>query len=243
MRDWVCANCGERSQGETEPVQCPACNRPMTVLTAIATPEDATQAKVTLPGTLSDGTFRAGPAQLPGDLPVPSIQIDERPTRTCAKCGSVMTMFLCEHVFINGLIPSGKRMHFRCTACGKEIKLRSWGRLCLISLACPLSFFMMFVAFFMMLSDPGRAFSSFADIAVLCFMLALSVYPLALFSEIMTRLRYNRLGGGLARSLGDFSMGARRRRYGKRCLAIFPGAMARRQPDGVPLGSVCQGSR
>jgi hypothetical protein len=210
MNDWVCSNCGKRAHGGNEPMQCFACNLPMTAVTAIATPADAAQAKIPVPAAASDGAFVKGlpPAPLPADTSVPNIQIDEQPTRRCAKCGSVMTMVLCEHVFINGLIASGKRMHFRCTACGKEIKLRSWGRLCLIALVCPFCFFMMFLAFYSMLSDPERAFSSFLSIVVLCFMLVLSVYPLALLSEIITRLRYKRLGGGLARSLGDFSASA-----------------------------------
>src|SRR4051794_12031608 len=52
--------------------------------------------------------------------------------RRCAKCGSLMYMYLCEEMYINGAIPSGKRLHFRCVRCRKEIKIRSPWRRCLL---------------------------------------------------------------------------------------------------------------
>ena len=101
--------------------------------------------------------------------------------RKCAKCGSIMAMFLCENMFISGLIPSGKRMYFRCEACGKEIKIRSLWRLCLVFFGC-LMFCLMFWALY-----------PFENWWLLVFVGLLGLYPLILLGEFLIRMRYPRM--------------------------------------------------
>ncbi len=115
------------------------------------------------------------PDELASEIP-----IGGRPLRRCAKCGATMAMHLCENMYLNGVIPSGKRMHFRCGMCGKQIKIRSLWRLCLIFLGCPI-FVLMFWALY-----------PFKEIYYLIFVLLLAMYPLALLSEFFTRIRYPR---------------------------------------------------
>jgi hypothetical protein len=105
------------------------------------------------------------------------------PFRTCAKCSSVMALFREENVYLNGLIPTGTRYYFRCTQCGKEIKVRSLWRNLLALPGCFL--FAIFLAVF--LSSGGWAVGAFAAI--------LALYPLMLGLEIATRIRYPSVAG------------------------------------------------
>jgi hypothetical protein len=59
MLDFLCSTCGKRSQAD-EPIVCPDCNRAMTAVAAIATPEDAGQAKITQPTVAGSGAFSEG---------------------------------------------------------------------------------------------------------------------------------------------------------------------------------------
>jgi hypothetical protein len=103
----------------------------------------------------------------------------EPPFRRCAKCGSLMGVVRVDHMFINGVIPSGRRLYFRCVCCGKAIKLRSLWRNLLVGLAgC-----FLFGAFIKVLSvAPAWAVGIIAAV--------LAVFPLMLLSEIVTRARY-----------------------------------------------------
>jgi hypothetical protein len=100
------------------------------------------------------------------------------PFRQCAKCGSAMTLYLVENMFINGLIPSGKRFYFQCGSCGKQIKLRSLWRNLLAIPGC--FFFVMLLALFV--SSPNWWVGIFTA--------ALALYPLTLLFEIVRRIRY-----------------------------------------------------
>lgn len=198
MQDWVCFHCGKRVLGQAEPAACPVCYGPMIAESAIARPEDAVQVRIDLGDLPNERAISAGPPPfpLPSDFTSKSISIEDQPTRYCAKCGSLMTMFLCENAYIYGTIPAGKRMHYRCTACEKEIKLRSLGRIFLISLVCP--FFTLFAWIWL----------RYGGLGPLLFALVQSVAPIVLVMELVTRFRYARAGGGLARSLGNFTINA-----------------------------------
>ena len=102
----------------------------------------------------------------------------EGPFRRCAKCGSVMPLVQIQRMFINGLIPSGKRFYFQCGNCGHRLKLRSLWRNMLGLVGC--LFFAIF--FILFLSDPGWMLGIFA--------LILGMYPLMLLMEIVRRVRY-----------------------------------------------------
>jgi hypothetical protein len=101
-----------------------------------------------------------------------------RPLRKCAKCGSIMPLIRIERVFINGLIPSGKRFYFQCANCGKEIKVRSVWRLMLTLPGCFLSALFFLIWF----HEP--------NIWIFLFALLLGIYPLVLVFEVLTRIRY-----------------------------------------------------
>lgn len=100
------------------------------------------------------------------------------PFRKCAKCGSGMTLYLVENMFINGLIPSGKRFYFQCVGCGKQLKLRSLWRNLLAIPGC--FFFAMLVALFF--------YSPVWWLGIIVAVLAF--YPLMLVLEIVRRIRY-----------------------------------------------------
>jgi hypothetical protein len=89
-------------------------------------------------------------------------------------------MALCriENMYLNGVIPSGKRLYFRCPSCGKEIKVRSLWRNLLALPGC-LLFAIMFTLFLFI-----REWGPGVLAAILAF------FPLVLLSEIWTRINY-----------------------------------------------------
>ena len=196
MHDWICTTCGQRLRSDGDAAICPGCNRPMTEAAAIATPHDAAAARMETPESPGLAAFSEGPPPvlMPLDRQTPSIQLSDQPTRRCPKCGSLMSMYHCEQIYHLLHVPEGKKMYYRCAVCRKEIMLRSAGRILLIALACP--FFFLF--FWLWLKYGGWG--------PLIFVVPLAIYPILLVSELVTRLRYARAGGGLARSLGRFTM-------------------------------------
>jgi hypothetical protein len=100
------------------------------------------------------------------------------PFRKCAKCGSVMALSRVEKMFLNGLIPSGKSLYFRCQNCGKVIKVRSLWRNLLALPGCFL--FPIFCAVFA--SSPNWLLGLLAA--------CLGFYPFMLLREIVVRTRY-----------------------------------------------------
>ena len=98
--------------------------------------------------------------------------------RTCAKCGSVMVLYLVENMFLHYVIPTGKRFYFRCGNCGKEIKVRSLWRNLLAIPGCLM--FPAFCAYFVY--EPRWTVGIVTAI--------FGVYPVLLLLEIITRIRY-----------------------------------------------------
>jgi hypothetical protein len=94
-----------------------------------------------------------------------------------------MTLVRIENMFLNGLIPSGKRLYFQCVRCGKEIKVRSLWRNLLALPGCLI--FVIVVSFF--------PFSF--DWRVGLFVALLAYFPLVLLFEIITRIRYPSVSG------------------------------------------------
>jgi hypothetical protein len=103
----------------------------------------------------------------------------EPPFRRCAKCGSLMGLVRVDHLFINGIFPSGQRQYFRCVGCGKVIMLRSLWRNLLVCLAGCFLFGTFFKVLFV---APGWAVGIISAV--------LAVLPLMLLWEVVTRARY-----------------------------------------------------
>jgi type II secretory pathway pseudopilin PulG len=88
MLEFTCPTCGKRVQGDDafagKSVLCPVCNATINIpqpaaasaspATAIATPEHASQAKVTPHAPPSDGSFREGEPPLPPPETLPSLR-------------------------------------------------------------------------------------------------------------------------------------------------------------------------
>src|SRR5689334_15150065 len=88
MLEFICSNCGKRVQAADsfagKHVLCPVCNVAMTAplsaqagnspASAIATPDHAAQAKIALPSSSSDGSFREGEPPPPSADALPSVR-------------------------------------------------------------------------------------------------------------------------------------------------------------------------
>jgi hypothetical protein len=89
-----------------------------------------------------------------------------------------MSLGLVENMTLNSLIPSGKRLYFHCSRCGKVIKVRSLWRNLLAIPGCFL--FLILVVLF--------RYSPSWPVGIVAAILA--IYPLTLVFEIATRVRY-----------------------------------------------------
>lgn len=92
---WRCPTCGVINSAHF----CAYCNQ-------LATNKSSSDACATIPEENQAGDLRV-------------------PPRRCAKCGSVMVCNRIESCYVNGVIPWGKAIHFRCCNCEHEIDLQS----------------------------------------------------------------------------------------------------------------------
>jgi hypothetical protein len=110
--------------------------------------------------------------------PLASAEVRSQELRSCAKCGSLMYMYLCEEMYLNGFIPSGKRFYFRCAQCQKEIKIRSPWRFSLLIWGS-VSFAVLFWFLY-----------PFSDSRIAIFILISAPIPLTFLLECIVRVRY-----------------------------------------------------
>lgn len=125
--------------------------------------------------------------------------------RKCAHCGSPMSISHGENRVLDFLLPLGSTIYWECERCGKEIKVQSPWRLCLLLLASPLLVGWWFV--FTESSKPHddsapwwiKSIESFAphdskgSFWYILFLLLFALAPLALIREVIVRLRYPRI--------------------------------------------------
>jgi hypothetical protein len=127
----------------------------------------------TVPPTVEDSEFPQFPNR--------SLNIGYQfrdPLRKCAKCKAVMLLVRVENMYLNGLIPSGRRFYFQCANCGKQIKVRSLWRNLLAIPGC--------IVFAIMLAVVWNYLDWWSGI----FLLLLAIYPLTVLFEVITRIRY-----------------------------------------------------
>jgi hypothetical protein len=105
------------------------------------------------------------------------------PFRRCARCRSLMTLVRVESMEYKSeihlmVIPLGKRLYYSCAGCRKQIKVRSLWRNLLALPGC-----LLFLGFIAMIINTS-------DWAMGLFPALLSIFPLKLLSEILTRFNY-----------------------------------------------------
>ncbi|HEY2574460.1 MAG TPA: hypothetical protein VGH65_10330 [Verrucomicrobiaceae bacterium] len=125
--------------------------------------------------------------------------------RKCAHCGSPMSISHGDNHFLDFLLPLGSTVYWECERCGKEIKVQSFWRVCLLLLLSPLLVGWWFVftesskhhdagaPWWMKAVEDFAPHDSKGSFWYILFLLLFALAPLALIREVIVRLRYPRI--------------------------------------------------